>query len=66
MNRNRSSHRNAQNPRYSSEKKMRVKVTRCNVRQRPVFEHETCTQFASETSSPVGTQSNCKNCSHSF
>ena len=39
-------------------------VIRCNVLQRPVYEHEHCTQYAIKTASDAN--KNCKNCSHSF
>jgi len=39
-------------------------VVRCDVLQRPVYEHEVCPQYAIKTGSD--TQKNCKNCKHSF
>lgn len=62
MNRNRSNQRNNRN----SDKPKNVKVTRCNVLHRPVFEHEVCPRHTIKPSSQVDTQKNCKNCSSSF
>jgi len=39
-------------------------VVRCNALQRPVYEHEVCSQYVVGTGSD--TQKNCKNCKHSF
>ena len=40
------------------------KVIRCNALNRPVFEHEVCSQFSSKINS--NNQNNCENCKHSF
>ena len=40
------------------------KVIRCNALNRPVFEHEFCSQFSSKINS--NNQNNCENCKHSF
>lgn len=39
-------------------------VIRCNILNRPVFEHEVCSQFSSKVNS--SDQKNCKNCKYSF
>ena len=38
------------------------KIIRCRLLQRPVWEHEHCKEFKSDTSE----EKNCKNCFHSF
>jgi len=40
------------------------KVIRCNALNRPVFEHEVCSQFSLKINS--NNQNNCENCKHSF
>jgi len=40
------------------------KVIRCRALNRPVFEHEVCSQFSSKTNS--NTNNNCENCKHAF
>ncbi len=40
------------------------KVTRCKAINRPVFEHEFCSQFISKINS--NSQKNCENCRHAF
>lgn len=39
-------------------------IIRCQVLQRPVYEHEVCQQYMAKSGSD--TQKNCKNCKHSF
>jgi hypothetical protein len=57
MNKNRRRTRN-------NERKKSIKVTRCKVLYRPVFEHETCSKFSSKVNSNNNT--NCENCKHTF
>ncbi len=58
------------NPRSNNQKRrnnqesFQKKLTRCNVLQRPVYEHETCVQFAIKTGSE--TQKNCNNFKNCF
>ena len=49
--------------RNNSNKKQR-KVIRCKVLNRPVFEHEVCSNFVAKISSH--NQNTCENCQHSF
>jgi len=48
----------------NNENKKPKKVIRCNALNRPVFEHEVCSQFSSKIN--VNNQRNCANCIHSF
>ncbi len=50
--------------RRNNENKQQKKVIRCKALNRPVFEHEVCSQFSSKVSS--NNQNNCENCKHSF
>ncbi len=57
------------NPRSNNQRRKKQEsftknVIRCNVLQRPVYEHEHCAQYSIKTGSDA--QKNCKNCSHSF
>jgi len=54
---------NNQRRRKSQESFQKI-VVRCDLLQRPVYEHEVCPQYAIRTGSD--TQKNCKNCKHSF
>ncbi|MBN1860369.1 MAG: hypothetical protein JW840_02785 [Candidatus Thermoplasmatota archaeon] len=40
------------------------KIIRCELLQRPVYEHEVCQQYVIKTGSD--NQKNCKTCKHSF
>jgi len=60
---------NIMNPRSNSQRKrnqvaFQKKIVRCGSLQRPVYEHETCTQYAMKAGSEA--QKICKNCKHSF
>jgi len=50
--------------RRNDENKKQKKVIRCKALNRPVFEHETCSQFSSKVNS--NNQNNCENCKHAF
>jgi len=52
------------NPRRKNTESFQKIIIRCNVLQRPVYEHEVCPQFTSKTGSDL--QKNCKTCKHSF
>jgi hypothetical protein len=56
--------RNKNRRRTKNENKKQKKVIRCNALNRPVFEHEICSQFSSKIS--ANNQKNCENCEHSF
>jgi len=44
-------------------KKQKI-VIRCKAQNKPVFDHEVCSQFVTKESS--NNQDNCGNCKHSF
>ena len=44
--------------------KIRKKVIRCKAQNKPVFEHEVCSQFSMKVNS--NNQNNCGNCKHAF
>ena len=44
--------------------KIQKKVIRCKAQNKPVFEHEFCSQFVTKESS--NNQNNCGNCKHAF
>jgi len=48
----------------NNENKIQKKVIRCKALNRPVFEHEVCSQFSSKINS--NNQKNCENCRHAF
>lgn len=48
----------------NNENKKQKKVIRCKALNRPVFEHEVCSQFSSKVNS--NNQNNCENCKHAF
>ncbi len=50
--------------RRNDENKKQKKVIRCKALNRPVFEHEVCSQFSSKVNS--NNQNNCENCKHAF
>jgi len=50
--------------RRNNENKKQKKVIRCKALNRPVFEHEVCSQFSSKVKS--NNQNNCENCKHAF
>ncbi len=50
--------------RRNNENKKQKKVIRCKALNRPVFEHEVCSQFSSKVTS--NNQKNCENCKHAF
>jgi hypothetical protein len=50
--------------RRNNQTKKQKKLVRCKVLNRPMFDHEVCSQFSSKISS--NTQKNCENCIHSF
>ena len=50
--------------RHNSENKKQKKVIRCRTLNKPVFEHEVCSQFNPKVNS--NNQNNCGNCKHSF
>jgi len=56
--------RRSNNQRRKNQESFHKVLIRCNVLQRPVYEHEHCAQYAIKTGSD--TQKNCKNCKHSF
>jgi len=45
---------------------VKVKVTRCRVHKKPVFEHETCNEFTTKTNPGSGSEKICRNCDNSF
>lgn len=49
--------------RNNEDKKQKI-VIRCMTLNRPVFEHEVCSNFISKVNS--NNQKNCENCKHSF
>jgi len=69
MNRNKNHNLNRQrnsrkNPNLKHDK---VKVIRCGLRQRPVFEHELCQRYLIKQSVSVPVQDKtCKSCQYSF
>ena len=44
--------------------KIQKKVIRCKAQNKPVFEHEVCSQFSPKLDS--NNQNNCVNCKYSF
>lgn len=58
MNNNKNRRRN------NNENKKQKLVTRCKTLNKPVFEHEVCSNFISKVNS--NNQKNCENCKHSF
>ena len=48
----------------NNENKKQKKVIRCKALNRPVFEHEVCSQFSSKVNS--NNQNNCEKCKHAF
>ena len=54
----------ARNRRKRNNDTKQKKVIRCIALNRPVFEHEVCSQFVSKTSS--NDKNNCENCKHAF
>jgi hypothetical protein len=48
----------------NNENKKQKKVIRCKALNRPVFEHEVCSQFSLKINS--NNQNNCVNCVHAF
>jgi len=52
------------NQRRKNQESFHKILIRCNVLQRPVYEHEHCMQYIIKAGSD--TQKNCKNCKHSF
>jgi len=48
----------------NNENKIQKKLIRCKALNRPVFEHEVCSQFSSKVNS--NNQNNCENCIHAF
>ena len=48
----------------NNENKRQKVVIRCKTFNKPVFEHEVCSEFSSKVSS--NNQKNCENCRHSF
>ena len=54
----------ARNRRKRNNVKKQKKVIRCTALNRPVFEHEVCSQFVSKSSSD--NKNNCENCKHAF
>ena len=60
MNRGRSKQRN------KNQKQVKIKITRCSLLKRPVFEHEVCPQYSAKPNAESNLQENCKNCEKSF
>jgi hypothetical protein len=56
--------RRSNNRRRNNKDSIQKIVIRCDVLQRPVYEHEVCAQYTMKAES--GTQKICKNCKHSF
>ena len=56
--------RNRKRRTRNDENKKQKKVIRCKALNRPVFEHEVCSQFSSKVNS--NNQNNCENCKHAF
>ena len=52
------------NSKRKNNKEKTLKVIRCKALNRPVFEHEVCSQFSLKLNS--NNQNNCKNCRHAF
>ena len=52
--------------RGKTQNQVKMKVTRCRMQKKPVFEHETCKDFSAKTSAGSGTEKICRNCVHSF
>jgi hypothetical protein len=52
------------NRRRNNENNKQKKVIRCKTLNRPVFQHEVCSQFVSKINS--NNQRNCENCKHAF
>ncbi len=50
--------------RRNDENNKQKKVIRCKAQNKPVFEHEVCSQFSTKVNS--NNQNNCGNCKHSF
>jgi len=50
--------------RNNKENKKQKKVIRCKAQNKPVFEHEVCSQFSARVKS--NDQNNCGNCKHAF
>ena len=51
------------NKRKNMQKKAKI-VIRCRALNKPVFEHEVCTNFSSKIN--TNSQNNCVNCIHAF
>ena len=49
---------------HNQDNKKEKRVIRCKALNRPVYEHEVCSQFSLKVSS--NSQKNCVNCAHSF
>jgi hypothetical protein len=56
--------RNRRKKRKNNNDIKQKKIIRCKALNRPVFEHEVCSQFVSKTSS--NDKNNCENCKHAF
>ncbi len=52
------------NKRRNNQMKEKSRIIRCKTHNRPVFEHEVCSQFSSKSN--TSNQNNCANCTNSF
>ena len=55
---------NKNRKRNNNYNKKQKKVIRCKLLNKPVFEHEVCSQFSSKINS--NNQNNCENCKYAF